>query len=110
MVVIARDEDEPYVAGDEGVGNRRDGPAFEIGVEDGKIEVGLPRRFQRLVDTTGLGGDGITDLTKHVREQHADQHVVFDDEELGLLCALRFGCHRYPSAGTGTLSESDGAL
>ena len=38
MVVIARDKDEPYVAGDEGIGNRRDRPAVEIGVEDGKIE------------------------------------------------------------------------
>jgi hypothetical protein len=34
VVVIARDEDEPYVTGDEGIGDRRDGPAFEIGVED----------------------------------------------------------------------------
>ena len=50
MVVIARDEDEPYVTGDEGIGDRRDGPAFEIGVEDRKIEVGFPRRFQRLVN------------------------------------------------------------
>src|SRR5260221_2444154 len=63
MVVIARDEDEPYVAGDEGIGNRRDGPALQIGVEDRKIEVGFPRRFQRLVDARSLGGDGIADLT-----------------------------------------------
>ena len=62
MVVIARDEDEPYVAGDEGVGNRRDGPAFEMGVEDGKIEIGFPRRFQRLVNAPSFGGDGIADL------------------------------------------------
>jgi len=62
-VIRARDEDEPYVAGDKGVGNRRDGPAFEIDVEDRKIEVGFPRRLQRLVDATRLGGDGITDLT-----------------------------------------------
>src|SRR5438034_579467 len=110
MVVIARDKDEPYVAGDEGIGNRRDGPAFEIGVEDRKIEVGFPRRFQRLVDARSLGGDGIADLTSHVRKQHADQHVVSDDEELGLLGGLRFGCHRLPSAGTGTWSESDSAL
>jgi hypothetical protein len=46
---VARDEDEPYVAGDEGIGNRRDRPALEISVEDRKIEVGFPRRFQRLV-------------------------------------------------------------
>ena len=26
----------------------------------------------------------------------ADHHVVFDDEELGLLDELRFGCHRLP--------------
>src|SRR2546430_4197681 len=77
MVVIARDEDEPYVAGDEGIGNRRDRPALEISVEDRKIEVGFPRRFQRLVDARG----------------DADHHVVFDDEELGLLRGLRFGCH-----------------
>ena len=43
-----------YGAGDEGIGNRRDGPAFEIGVEDRKIEVGFPRRFQRLVDARSL--------------------------------------------------------
>jgi hypothetical protein len=30
------------------------------------------------------------------REQHADQRVVFNDEELGLLGGLRFGCHRLP--------------
>ena len=44
MVSVARDEDEPYVAGDEGIGNRRDRPALEISVEDRKIEVGFPRR------------------------------------------------------------------
>jgi hypothetical protein len=77
-----RHSDEPYVAGDEGIGNRRDGPAVEIDVEDRKIEVGFPRRFQRLVDTRGLGGECIAELTYHVREQHADQHVVFNDEEL----------------------------
>ncbi len=63
MVAIARDEDEPYVAGDEGIGDRRDGPAFESGVKDRKIEVGFPRRFQRLVNAPSLGGDGIADLT-----------------------------------------------
>ena len=62
MVSVARDEDEPYVARDEGIGNRRDRPALEISVEDRKIEVGFPRRFQRLVDARGLGGDGIADL------------------------------------------------
>jgi len=56
-------EDEPYVTGDEGIGNRRNGPAFEISIEDRKIEVGFPRRFQRLVDARGLGGDGIAKLT-----------------------------------------------
>jgi hypothetical protein len=30
---------------------------------DRKIEVGFPRRFQRLVDARSLGGDGIADLT-----------------------------------------------
>jgi hypothetical protein len=52
VVSVARDEDEPYVARDEGIGNRRDRPAFEISVEDRKIEVGFPRRFQRLVDAS----------------------------------------------------------
>src|SRR6266436_8093052 len=85
MVVIARDEDEPYVAGDEGIGNRRDGPALEIGVEDRKIEVVFPRCFQRLVNACGLGAAGIADLTQHVREQHTDHLIVFDDEKLGLL-------------------------
>ena len=41
MVVIARDEDEPYVAGDEGVGNRRDGPALET------ASLPTPRRYSR---------------------------------------------------------------
>jgi hypothetical protein len=63
VVSVARDEDEPFVAGDEGVGNRRDGPALEISVEDRKIEVGFPRRFQRLVDARGLGCDGIAEFT-----------------------------------------------
>jgi hypothetical protein len=30
VVVIARDEDEPYVTGDEGIGDRRDGPALGL--------------------------------------------------------------------------------
>jgi len=34
MVVIARDEDEPYVAGDEGIGNRRDGPELSRNLGD----------------------------------------------------------------------------
>ena len=63
VVSVAGDEDEPYVAGDEGIGNWRDRPALEISVEDRKIEVGFPRRFQRLVDARGLGGDGIAKLT-----------------------------------------------
>ena len=62
MVAIARDEHKPYVAGDEGIGNGRDGPALEIGVEDRKIELSFARRLQRLVDTRGLGGDRISDL------------------------------------------------
>jgi len=63
VVSVARDEDEPYVTGDEGIGNRRDRPALEISIEDRKIEVGFPRRFQRLVDARGLDGDGIAELT-----------------------------------------------
>jgi hypothetical protein len=35
--------------------------AIEVGVEDRKIEVGVLRRFQRLVDVRGLGGDGLRD-------------------------------------------------
>ena len=54
---------KPYVAGDEGIGNRRDGSAIEISVEDRKIELGFPSRFQRLVDARGLGGYSIADLT-----------------------------------------------
>jgi hypothetical protein len=45
VVSVAGDEDEPYVAGDEGIRNRRDRPALEISVEDRKIEVGFPRCF-----------------------------------------------------------------
>jgi hypothetical protein len=48
-----------------GIGNRRDGPTLEIGLEDRKIEVGFARRFQRLVDTRGLGVGRIADLTRY---------------------------------------------
>jgi len=96
VVSIARDEDEPYVTGDESIDNRRDGLALEISIEDRKIEVGFPRRFQRLVDARGLGGDGKAELTQHVREHRADHHVVFDDEDLGLLRGVRFGCQPSP--------------
>ena len=44
MVSIARDEDEPYVTGDKGIGNRRNRLPLEISIEDRKIEVGFPRR------------------------------------------------------------------
>src|SRR6516225_5698924 len=44
MVVIARDEDEPYVAGDEGVGNRRDGPALETASLPTPRRCSQPRR------------------------------------------------------------------
>jgi hypothetical protein len=37
VVSVARDEDEPYVTGDQGIGNRRDGSALEISIEDRKI-------------------------------------------------------------------------
>ena len=60
---LARIFNEPYVAGDEGIRNRRDRPALEISVEDRKIEVGFPRRLQCLVDARGLGSDGIAELT-----------------------------------------------
>ena len=63
MVSVARDEDEPFVAGDESVGNQRDRPALEISIEYRKIEVGFPRRFQRLVDARGLGCDGLAEFT-----------------------------------------------
>jgi hypothetical protein len=46
MVVITRDEDKPYVAGDEGIGNRRDGPAIEIGVEDRVPTQSSPTRLR----------------------------------------------------------------
>jgi len=95
VIATARNEHKPYVAGDEGIGNRRDGSALEIGVEDRKIEVVFPRCFQRLVNACGLGADGIADLTQHVREQHTDHLIVFDDEKFGL---LRFGCHPSPLA------------
>ena len=46
MVSVARDEDEPYVTGDEGIRNRRNGPALENSIEDRKIESLLCRRTQ----------------------------------------------------------------
>ena len=44
MIATARDENESYVAGHEGIGNRRDRPALESGVEDRKIEAVFPGR------------------------------------------------------------------
>src|SRR6516165_6322763 len=52
-LAIARREDERRAAGNEGIGNRGDGLAVEIGVEDRKVEVGVLRCFQRLVDARG---------------------------------------------------------
>jgi hypothetical protein len=94
---IARRKDERRAAGNEGIGNRRDGVAVEIGVEDRKIEVGVLRRFQRLVNARGFGGDGVAEFAEHVLEHHADHHLVFDDKDpLGLRRGLRFGCHPSP--------------
>src|SRR2546427_6801274 len=50
QLAIARRKDERRAAGNEGIGNRRDRLAVEIGVEDRKVEVALLRRFQCLVD------------------------------------------------------------
>src|SRR5256886_7016213 len=97
QLAIARRKDERRAAGNEGIGNRRDRLAVEIGVEDRKVEVALLRRFQRLVDARGFGGDGVAEFAEHVLEQHADHHLVFDDEDpLGLRRGLRFGCHPSP--------------
>src|SRR6516225_6122438 len=41
QLAIARRKDERRAAGNEGIGNRRDGLAVEIGVEDRKVEVGV---------------------------------------------------------------------
>ena len=49
QLAIARGKDERRAAGNEGIGNRRGGLAFEIGVEDRNVEVGVLRRFQRLM-------------------------------------------------------------
>jgi hypothetical protein len=71
--------------GNEGFGNRQGGLAVEIGVEDRKVEVGVLRRFQRLFDARGFGGDGVAEFAEHVLQQHADHRLVFDDEDpLGL--------------------------
>src|SRR5262245_36668567 len=97
QLAIARRKDERRATGNEGIGNRRDGLAVEIGVEDRKVEVGVLRRFQRLVDARGFGGDGVAKFAEHVLKQHADHHLVFDDEDpLGLRRGLRFGCHPSP--------------
>ena len=39
QLAIARRKDERRAAGNEGIGNRRDGLAVEIGVEDRKVEI-----------------------------------------------------------------------
>src|SRR5262249_23805118 len=94
QLAIARGKDERRAAGNEGIGNWRGRLAVEIGVEDRKVEVGVLRRFQRLVDTRGFGGDGVAEFAEHVLQQHGDHHLVFDDEDpLGLRRGLRFGCH-----------------
>src|SRR5258708_21179926 len=80
VVSVARDEDEPYVTGDEGIGNRPDGPAFEISIEDRQIEVGFPRPFQRLVDARGLGADALAELTYHSPDHHPHHPVVSDHQ------------------------------
>src|SRR5262245_11084472 len=103
QLAIPRRKDERHAAGNEGIGNWRDGLAVEIGVEDRKVEVGVLRRFQRLVDARGFGGDGVAEFAEHVLEQHADHHLVFDDEDpLGLRRGLRFGCHPSPLRWNGT--------
>jgi hypothetical protein len=87
---VAKTNGVPRV--NEGIGNRQGGLALEIGVEDRKVEVGVLRRFQRLFDACGFGGDGVAEFAEHVLKQHADHRLVFDDEDpLGLRGA--FGCH-----------------
>src|SRR5215472_19274956 len=108
QLAIPRRKDERRAAGNEGIGNRRDGLAVEIGVEDRKVEVGVLRRFQRLVDARGFGGDGVAEFAEHVLKQHADHHLVFDDEDpLGLRRGLRFGCHPSPLRRNRHASRSD---
>src|SRR5215813_9751120 len=105
---ITRGKDERRAAGNEGIGNRRGGLAVEIGVEDRKVEVGAVRCFQRLVDARGFGGDGVAEFAEHVLKQHADHHLVFDDEDpLGLRRGLRFGCHPSPLRWNRHASRSD---
>jgi hypothetical protein len=83
------------------------GEAVEIGVEDRKVEVGILRRFQRLFDPRGFGGDGVAEFAKHVLEQHADHRLVFDDEDpLGLRRGA-FGCHPSPLRWNRHASRSD---
>jgi hypothetical protein len=43
QLAIARGKDERRAASNEGIGNRRDGLAVEIGVEDRKVEVAVLR-------------------------------------------------------------------
>src|SRR2546430_14149890 len=108
QLAIARRKDERRAAGNEGIGNRRDRLAVEIGVEDRKVEVALLRRFQCLVDARSFGGDGVAEFAEHVLEQHADHHLVFDDEDpLGLRRGLRFGCHPSPLRWNRHASRSD---
>ena len=103
MVSVARDEDEPYVTGDEGVGNRRDRPALEISVEDRKIKVGFPRRFQRLVKARSLGGDGIAERS-HSMSASSMRIISSSSTTRSLVCFA--GCASVatlrPFAGTGT--------
>src|SRR6266480_7950405 len=106
QLTIARGKDERRAAGNEGIGNRRGGLAFEIGVEDRNVEVGVLRRFQRLFDARGFGGDGVAELAEHVLEQDTDHRLVFDDEHPLGLSRGRFGCHPSPLGWNRRVSRS----
>jgi len=75
VVSTARDEHKSRVAGGKRISNRRDGPALEIGVEYCKIELGFPRRLQCLIDSRGLGSDGISEITSRRSAFESSRHL-----------------------------------
>src|SRR5215470_3941813 len=75
QLAIARRKDERRATGNEGIGNWGDGLAVEMGVEDRKVEVDVLRRFQRLVDARGFGGDGVAEFAEHVLNNAKDLFV-----------------------------------
>ncbi len=85
------------------------GLAVEIGVEDPKVEVGVLRRFQRLFDACGFGGDGVAEFAEQSSSSTQSSARL---RRRGSAWPSRGGRlpSFNPSPGTGTHPESNDAL